>query len=57
MAARTTFGIRLPNSGPFAAPTTIQRIAAESEALGFDVLWVHDHIAWNGERRTHFAAG
>ena len=57
MAARTTFGIRLPNSGPFAAPTTIQRVAAESEALGFDVLWVHDHIAWKGERRTHFAAG
>jgi probable F420-dependent oxidoreductase len=57
MTVRTTFGIRLPNSGPFAAPATIQDVATESEALGFDVLWVHDHLAWSSERRTHFAAG
>jgi len=35
----------------------IQDVAGESEALGFDVVWVHDHIAWPSKRRTHFAAG
>jgi alkanesulfonate monooxygenase SsuD/methylene tetrahydromethanopterin reductase-like flavin-dependent oxidoreductase (luciferase family) len=53
----TTFGIRLPNSGPFAAPAAIREIALLSERLGFETLWVHDHLAWPHHRRTHFAAG
>jgi alkanesulfonate monooxygenase SsuD/methylene tetrahydromethanopterin reductase-like flavin-dependent oxidoreductase (luciferase family) len=57
MTTRPTFGIRLPNSGPFAAPGPIRDLAALSEAFGFDVVWVHDHIAWPTHRRTHFAAG
>jgi alkanesulfonate monooxygenase SsuD/methylene tetrahydromethanopterin reductase-like flavin-dependent oxidoreductase (luciferase family) len=52
-----TFGIRLPNSGPFAAPASIREIALLSERLGFQTLWVHDHLAWPHHRRTHFAAG
>jgi alkanesulfonate monooxygenase SsuD/methylene tetrahydromethanopterin reductase-like flavin-dependent oxidoreductase (luciferase family) len=53
----TTFGIRLPNSGPLATPAAIREIAILSEALDFDTLWVHDHLAWPYHRRTHFAAG
>jgi alkanesulfonate monooxygenase SsuD/methylene tetrahydromethanopterin reductase-like flavin-dependent oxidoreductase (luciferase family) len=56
-SATTTFGIRLPNSGPFAAPASIREFATLSEALGFETLWVHDHLAWPHHRRTHFAAG
>jgi probable F420-dependent oxidoreductase len=52
-----TFGIRLPNSGPFAGADAIRRIAARAEALGFDTVWVHDHLAWPTHRRSHFAAG
>ena len=55
--ATTTFGIRLPNSGPFATPAAMREIATLSEALGFETLWVHDHLAWPHHRRTHFAAG
>ena len=50
-------GIRLPNSGPLAAPAAILDVALLSEALGFDTVWVHDHLAWPSDRRTHFAAG
>jgi probable F420-dependent oxidoreductase len=56
-ARPVTFGIRLPNSGPFAFPESIRRIAQLSERLGFDTVWVHDHLAWPTHRRTHFAAG
>jgi probable F420-dependent oxidoreductase len=56
-ARPVTFGIRLPNSGPFASPEPIRRIAQLSERLGFDTVWVHDHLAWPTHRRTHFAAG
>jgi probable F420-dependent oxidoreductase len=57
MAPSLGSGIRLPNSGPLAAPDAIRAIALDSEALGFDTVWVHDHLAWPTHRRTHFAAG
>jgi probable F420-dependent oxidoreductase len=52
-----SIGIRLPNSGPLASPTAILEVALLSESLGFDSVWVHDHLAWPSHRRTHFAAG
>jgi probable F420-dependent oxidoreductase len=52
-----SYGIRLPNSGPFASPDALRAIATHAEALGFDTIWVHDHLAWPSHRRTHFAAG
>ncbi|MBI4278691.1 MAG: TIGR03619 family F420-dependent LLM class oxidoreductase [Armatimonadetes bacterium] len=57
MARRVTFGIRLSNNGPFATAATIKELATLAEALGFDVLWVNDHVAWPTHRRTHFSAG
>ena len=57
MTERTTFGIRLPNSGPFASPAMIQEIAGQAEALGFDAVWVNDHIAWTSAHSAHFSAG
>jgi probable F420-dependent oxidoreductase len=52
-----SIGIRLPNSGPLASPAAILEVALLSESLGFDSVWVHDHLAWPSSRRTHFAAG
>jgi probable F420-dependent oxidoreductase len=52
-----TVGIRLPNSGPLASASAILETARLSESLGFDSVWVHDHLAWPSHRRTHFAAG
>ena len=57
MTVPVTYGIRLPNSGPFASPDALRGIATHAEALGFDTIWVHDHLAWPTHRRTHFAAG
>ncbi len=55
--ARVSFGVRLPNSGPFASPEAIREVAVFSETRGLGAVWVHDHIAWPAERRMHFAAG
>ena len=51
------FGVRLPNSGPFAAASSFFKIADLSTKLKYDSLWVHDHMHWGKEDATHFAAG
>src|SRR5574341_2346163 len=53
-----TFGNRVPNSGPLTSPEAILRVAKESETLGFDSVWVHDHLTWTAEiHRTHISSG
>jgi alkanesulfonate monooxygenase SsuD/methylene tetrahydromethanopterin reductase-like flavin-dependent oxidoreductase (luciferase family) len=52
-----SLGVRLPNSGPFATAENILSLATRSEELGYDTVWVHDHISWAREKLTHFAAG
>jgi len=52
------FGTRLPNSGPLANRENILAVADEAERLGYDSVWVHDHILWGTEQhRTHLSAG
>jgi probable F420-dependent oxidoreductase len=38
------FGFHLPNFGPEANPETIVTVAQKAEALGFDSVWVVDHL-------------
>ena len=54
---RAALGVRLPNSGPFAEPDAILETATLVEALGYDRVWVHDHISWAKDKLTHFATG
>ena len=55
---KITFGVRLPNSGPLASPQSMLQVAQEAEALGFDSVWVHDHLTWSDEiHRTHISSG
>jgi len=55
---KVTFGIRVPNSGPLASPESIVQIAREAESLGYDSIWVHDHLTWTEEiHRTHISSG
>jgi probable F420-dependent oxidoreductase len=55
---KLSFGNRLPNSGPLAAPAAIVTAAKASEALGFDGIWVHDHLTWTEEiHKTHISSG
>ena len=51
------FGIALPNSGPLANVSNIDRVAAEAEELGFDTLLVHDHISYDTEWLGHRTSG
>ena len=39
------FGIHLPQVGRKAGPESIQAAAREAEALGYDNVWVNDHLA------------
>lgn len=39
------FGLRLPGAGPYAGPEAIETFAGRAEELGFDSLWMTDHIA------------
>lgn len=53
-----TFGVRVPNSGPLASVENIVRAAREAEALGFETVWVHDHVVWSSEmHRHHISSG
>jgi probable F420-dependent oxidoreductase len=52
------FGVRVPNSGPLSSVENIVRAAQEAEALGFDSIWVHDHVVWSSEmHRHHISSG
>jgi probable F420-dependent oxidoreductase len=50
---KISFGVRVPVSGPLASLENIRSAARESEALGFDTLWVHDQILWSHEQNSH----
>jgi alkanesulfonate monooxygenase SsuD/methylene tetrahydromethanopterin reductase-like flavin-dependent oxidoreductase (luciferase family) len=52
-----TLGVRLPNSGPFATADDILSSAELAEQLGYERVWVHDHVSWPPEKLTHFATG
>jgi alkanesulfonate monooxygenase SsuD/methylene tetrahydromethanopterin reductase-like flavin-dependent oxidoreductase (luciferase family) len=51
------FGLGLPTSGPFSQPETILRFADEGERLGFDDLWVNDHLNFDRARMAGSPAG
>ena len=39
-----TFGCSLPSRGPISSPESLRSLAQRSEDLGFDSIWVSDHI-------------
>src|SRR4051794_29973194 len=56
--AKVQFGVRVPNSGPLSSVENIVRAAKEAERLGFDSIWVHDHVVWSSEmHRHHISSG
>lgn len=48
------FGLRLPGAGPFAGPEAIAAFASQAEELGFDSVWMTDHIALPVDIRTRY---
>jgi probable F420-dependent oxidoreductase len=56
--AKISFGIRVPNSGPLSGVENIVRTAQKAEELGFDSIFVHDHVVWSTEmHRHHISSG
>ncbi len=51
------FGIKLPHSGALAGVDAIKRIALEAEDLGYDTVWVHDHVTYDTDWFVHRASG
>ena len=48
------FGLRLPGAGPYAGPEASVAFARRAEELGFDSLWMTDHIALPVDVRTRY---
>src|SRR5215475_2068917 len=55
---KISFGVRVPNSGPLSSIKNIVNAAKSAEELGFDAIWVHDHVVWSSEmHRHHISSG
>jgi len=55
---KVSFGVRVPNSGPLTSVENIVRAAQESEEMGFDSIFLHDHVVWSSEmHRHHISSG
>ena len=51
------FGVHLPQLGWRATPDAIGEVARQSEALGYESLWVSDHIAIPEKIETEYPLG
>lgn len=61
MASQTKFGLLLPHFGGQASPRLILHAATRAEELGFDSVWVRDHLIFHphgmeGTDTTYFEA-
>src|SRR5919106_5189596 len=55
---KISFGVRVPNSGPLSSIENIVKATKQAEELGFDAVWVHDHVVWSSEmHRHHISSG
>ena len=55
--AKVKFGARIPTSGPVCEVGRIRDSTQESEALGYDSVWILDHIHNNFERHKQYPVG
>ena len=55
---KISFGVRVPNSGPLSSIDNIVKATKAAEDMGFDAVWVHDHVVWSSEmHRHHISSG
>jgi probable F420-dependent oxidoreductase len=51
-------GVKLPTSGPLAGPEALRAIGVASDRLGYDSVWVQDHVTRSAaDAEHHFAVG
>ena len=48
------FGCVFPNRGPMATPANLGRVAERAEALGYDTVWLSDHIVIPTEVKSFY---
>lgn len=48
-------GLSLPTSGPFASSSFLRAFAGTCEDLGYDSLWMSDHVTWTAADAAHSA--
>lgn len=48
------FGCVFPNRGPMATPANLGRVAEAAEALGYDTMWLSDHIVIPTEVKSFY---
>lgn len=53
MGTPPEFGILLPHFGPHASPSFVIQAARQAAEVGFDSVWVRDHLYVPHERRQH----
>ena len=51
------FGLALPTSGPFSEPDVIFEFADVAERLGYDDVWVNDHLTFDWDQRVTAPVG
>src|SRR4051812_2935064 len=54
---RMRFGVHLAANGPLATPERLAALAERAEALGFDSVWVADHILYPVDFATPYPYG
>jgi probable F420-dependent oxidoreductase len=57
MEAAMNIGVHVVNARPWATTESIVSLGTRAEALGFDSLWVSDHVVIPSEIRSSFAYG
>jgi probable F420-dependent oxidoreductase len=58
MAAKVTFGVRLPTGGPLSSLKAVRESALEAEQLGYSTIWARDNLSWSNEMaRSHISEG
>jgi alkanesulfonate monooxygenase SsuD/methylene tetrahydromethanopterin reductase-like flavin-dependent oxidoreductase (luciferase family) len=56
-ARKVTFGARVPSSGPASSAARLKQSVRVAEDVGFDAVWITDHIHNDHERHTQYPVG
>jgi alkanesulfonate monooxygenase SsuD/methylene tetrahydromethanopterin reductase-like flavin-dependent oxidoreductase (luciferase family) len=50
---KISFGVQSAEFRPLSSIENIVNAAKSAEELGFDAIWVHDHVVWSSEMHKH----
>ncbi|HUR01759.1 MAG TPA: hypothetical protein VM347_04410, partial [Nonomuraea sp.] len=56
-ARKVSFGARVPASGPASSAARLKESTRIAEDVGYDAVWIMDHIHNSHERHTQYPVG